>query len=173
VANQLYRFSMTLVDEDGVKANVSQYAKIPEATTGTNLQVTLGDWATAVSNLSDGGVLRTDASLVVEPSVFTLSPTPSGDEEVSETGNFQYNLVGSPFTSTTVIPALIEAAEAGVKIDLTNASVIAYNTLLTSALFTTGYFTNPDGLELDTRKASFLGNRKHRRQLHQKSYELG
>jgi len=173
MANQLYRLSMTLFDEDGVKGNAFQYVKIPEGSTGTNIQTVLGDWAAAVSALSDGGVLRTEAALVVEPSVFSLPASPIADEEVSETGNFQWNVTGSSMVWTSVVPALIEAAEAGSKIDTTNTAVIAYTTLITGALFTTGFFCSPDGLEIASRKATFLGNRKHRRQLHRISYELG
>jgi len=75
-------------------------------------------------------------------------------------------------TWTSVVPALIEAVESGVTIDTTNALVISYVTLLSSTLFTSGFFCNPDGLELVANRATFLGNRKHRKQLHQKSYRL-
>jgi hypothetical protein len=173
VANQLYRLAMSLVDEDGVRANVAQYAQIPEAVTGTQLSGILGDWATAVSNLSEGAVLRTEASLVVEPSVFTLPATPSGTQEVSDTAGFQYDLATSPMTWSSSIPAFLIAAESGSNVDITNAAVIAYNLILTTAILTTGHFCSPDGIALSTRRATFLGVRKHRRQLHAKSYKLG
>jgi hypothetical protein len=173
MANQLYRFTVSVVDDDGVRTSTHQYALIPEATSGTNVQVTLGDWATAVAALMDGGVLRCEASLVVDPSVFSLPATPSGSEECSENGEFQYNLTGSDFVWTFAVPTFIEAAVAGNIIDLANTAVIALNTLLTSSLFTTGSFCSPDKLPLGTRKATFLGTRKHRRQQHAKSYQLG
>jgi len=173
MANQLWRFTISLVDDEGVKASTSQYAEIPEGTTGTNLQVTLVDWATAVSNLSDGAVTRLEASLVVDPGTAGLPVTPGGSEEVSEYGEFQWDLIGTDKSWTSGIPALIEAAASGNQMDTTNSFVIAYTTLITGALFTTGFFCSPTGRQISARNATFLGTRKHRKQQHSKSFQLG
>jgi hypothetical protein len=173
MANQLYRFTITVVDDDAVKASTSQYVQIPEATTGTNIAATLVDWATAVSALSDGAVTRVEASLVIDPGTAGLPVTPGGSEEVSEYGEFQWSLTGTDMKWTSGIPALVEAAVSGNQMDTTNADVIAYTTLITGALFTTGFFSDPKGIKITGRNATFLGTRKHRKQQHAKSFKLG
>jgi hypothetical protein len=173
MANQLWRFTITLVDDDDVKASTSQYAEIPEATTGTNIQVTLVDWATAVSAMSDGGVTRLEASLVVDPGTAGLPVTPGGSEDVSEYGEFQWNLAGTEMKWTSGIPALMDSLESGNGLDITAASVIAYTTLITGTLFTTGFYCSPTGRQIPSRNATFLGTRKHRKQQHAKSFKLG
>jgi hypothetical protein len=173
MANQLWRFTMTLVDDEDVKTSTSQYAEIPEATTGTNLQIALGAWATAVSAMSDGGVVKTEACLVADPSVFSLSPSPGGSEEVGEYGEFQWRLMGTGMFWTSGIPALSEGMVSGNQLDTSAAAVIAYTTLISSALLTTGFYCSPTGRQINARNATFLGTRKHRKQQHGKSYQLG
>jgi hypothetical protein len=171
MANQLYRFTASFVDDNGVKTAVHQYAELPEAVTGTQLSGNLGDWVTAISDLSDGVPTRCEVALHVPPSTYSLPTTP-GDEEVSEIAGFQMNLTGSSFSDSPIVPAFKESAQVGNKVDLTNTDVIALTTLLTSALLTTGFFCSAEGLKYTTLRATFLGNRKHRQQLHSKSYEL-
>jgi len=173
MANQLWRFTMTFVDDDNIKASTSQYAEIPEGTSGTNIQVTLVDWATAVSNISDGGVTRLEASLVVDPGSVALPVAPVGTEDVGEYGEFQWNLAGTDMKWTSGIPALPDSMEVNNGIDTTNTNVIAYTTLITGVLFTTGFFCSPTGRQITGRNATFLGTRKHRKQQHAKSFRLG
>lgn len=173
MANQTYRMSITLVDEDGVKASTYQYALIPEAVTGTQLNTILTDWATAVNALSDAGALKLEICLIITADSAGLSATPSGTQEVANTAGMQYNLVGTENTYSTTIPAFKESLESGSNVNTGDSAVIAYNTILTSTILTTGHYTNPDGVVYGTRKATFLGVRKHRRQLHAKSYILG
>lgn len=173
MANQRWRFTLTLVDDEGVKASTSQYAEIPEATTGTNLQITLGAWASAVAAMADGGVVRVESSLVVDPSVFSLSPSPGGSEEASEYGEFQWALNGTGMSWSSGIPTLSEGMVSGNQMDISATAVIAYTTLITGALFTTGFYCNPEGRQINSRRATFLGTRKHRKQQHAKSFQLG
>lgn len=172
MANLLFRFTLSGVDDNGVKTNVHQYCEIPEATTGTQLSTLLSTWATAISNLSDVAVTRTEVALHVAPATFGLPSTP-GDEEVQEIAGFRYNLTGTTMTNTAVVPAFKETAQVGGKVDITNADVIALDSLLSGPVQTTGFFCSPDGIKYLTRRATFLGGRQHRQQLFSKSFELG
>jgi hypothetical protein len=173
MANKLCRFTATLVDDDGVKANLHQYVQIPEATTLTLLQTALNAWLTALNGLCDGGFTRTEAAMHINPDDLGLPTTPVGDEEAGEIGGFQYNLHGSSFSYTTAVPTLKDSVKAGGKIDITNAAVVAFDAVLAGAVETTGFYCSPSGLQFGTRRATFLGTRKHRQQQHAESYELG
>jgi hypothetical protein len=171
MALQLYRLTASFVDDDGVKTAVHQYLQLPEATTGTLNSALLGDWATAIAALSDAVCTRAEMALSVPPSVFSLPTTP-GEEEVGEIAGFQFNLLGSEFSNTPIIPGFKESAQVGGRVDLTNTDVIAYTTLLLSALQTTGFFCDPKTLKYMSLRATFRGSRTHRQQQHSKSYEL-
>jgi hypothetical protein len=162
-----------MVDDEDVRATVHQFAEIPNTATLDDLQSTLGDFLTAIDLISDGIFKRCEAAIVVKPEDLSLLTTKTGSEEVSETGEFQYTLTGVDTVWTLAVPAISEAVISGNNIDILNSHIIALNTLLTSSLFTSGFFSSPDRLELDTRRATFLGTRKHRKQQHAKSYKLG
>ena len=172
MANLLWRFSATFVDDNPVKAAVSQYALVPEAQTSTQMNTLLGIWATAVANCSDATLIRVEASLVLNPATLTITPGTS-DEEVGEIAGFAYNLHGSLFTDTAVVVAFSEALESGGKVLLTASQVIALDSLLAGPIATTGFFCSPEGLQYGSRRSSFLGTRKHRQQQHSKSNQLG
>lgn len=173
MANQLWRFTASVVDDEGVKTAVNQYAEIPEGTTGTNIQVTLGAWGSAIDAMMDGGITRLEASLVVDPSVFSISPSPGGSEEVGENGEFQWNLNGTDKKWTSAIPTFSEGMVTGNQVNIGAAAVIAYTTLITGALFTSGFYCSPTARQIAGRNATFLGTRKHRKQQHAKSFQLG
>jgi hypothetical protein len=172
VANVPIRLGLGVYDGLGQRANISTLAMIPEATSLTNLLVTLGDWATAVTAVSDGAVVRVEAAVLSSAAALSL-PTSPGDEEMNEVGEFNYNLTGVPTTWTLAVPAIKDSMRSGDNIDITQTAIIALNTLLTSSLFTSGFFASPDEIKLASRKATFLGTRKHRRKLHALSYKLG
>src|SRR6516225_5312427 len=98
MANVLVRMTGTIVDDEDVKANTHIYAEIPEATTLTQLVTTVTDWATAVSAVADGAWTRLEGAVKIDPAAAGLPTTPGGSEEVSETGEMQYNLNGISFT---------------------------------------------------------------------------
>ena len=173
MANLLFRLTATLVDDEDVKASTLQYALVPEAVTGTQLSALLNAWATAVNGITDGGFANLEVALVLAPDSIGLPVTAHGSEEASENGEFQYNLTGTQRTWTSAIPTLSEAVVLGNSIDTTNTAIIALNTLITGAILTTGNYCSPDGRAVASRKATFLGTRKHRRQQHAKSYILG
>jgi len=79
-----------------------------------------------------------------------------------------YNNGITRYAMEFIIPAFVQAILSGGKVDLTNTALVALISELTAAAVA-GAFSNTAGQDLTSLRDAFQADRKHRRQLRNKS----
>ena len=173
-ANTQIRFTLSLVDNDNVRANTDVYAQYPTTITLAQLWVDLQTLTADALACSDAGLVKAQAAVVPTVGDLGFSATPSGEEDVSDCGELQFFVNSSDKTWSYVIPALMDSLTSGGRMVTTALGPIdTLTTFLITPPHTGAFFANPNILEIGPRKATFLGDRKHRKKLHSGSYVLG
>ncbi len=162
-ATTVARFSATVIDEAGIKANTIAHLFIDPAQTVTQLDTALNAWLVALDGITGGQIVRSSAS-VMPALPGGIKGAPVVGSEVQEVATFDFSQAGTPYKWGSVVPSFLETLEtAQHKPDLANALVLAYTGLLTTAPVLGGAYTGPGNDALVALVYAFLATRKHRR----------
>ena len=156
------RFSATVQDSAGIKANTQAHVFADPTQTITQINTALGAWLTALNAITGGKIVRAGASVIGDVSSYA-SGHPVADSEVQEVVTFDFAQAGVSYHYGNTVPAFLESLEVGNKPDLTNTAVIAYFSLLATGTPLGGYYTGPGNNQLGALAYAFLPTRKHRR----------
>lgn len=168
--NTTIRFHAGLVDAAGIRTTALSHAFIDDGQTVAQVKTALGAWDTALTAILGAKILTVSAGIY---NTVTGDQTgkPASGSEVEETGVWSFNQTGTPFRYGQAVPGLLETVIVGGEIDPTNAGVIAWEALLTSAVLG-GHYTGNDNDALASVYKTFLAVRKRRRQLTAKSTNI-
>lgn len=162
-ASLVARFSATVIDETGIKANTSVHLFIDPASTAAQITTALNAWISALDGVTGGQVVRSEA--VILPALpGGIKSSPVSGSEVQEVATFDFSATGTPYKWASVVPSFLESLETGDhKPDLAAGAVSAYTGLLTTAPVLGGAYTNMGNDALVALVYAFLATRKHRR----------
>ena len=169
-ADTAVRFSATVEDETGVKGSVLTHAVVDSADTIATLVTAQQAWVSAVDGVSGAKVIS---------SGMTFSPAlPGGIKgaaiagaRVEQTGVLNLGNNTTPYRYGVTIPALKDSLIVAGRINLTDALITTFTTLLTSAVGG-GAYTNLARQTLTGVIDAVLSFRKHRRERTRTSFEL-
>jgi len=164
-----YVFSYTFIDTNGVKASVQYYYTAIAPTTVTLAHV-VGDWLTLGGLLDDASNGRIIDGKVTLPQQAdgAWKDTPVEENDVSDVITINYSITGNRYPMAGLIPNLKNAELSGGRVDLANADIAALTAFVTAPT-TYGNISNTAGQVADGVIDAFQSDRKHRRQLHNKS----
>lgn len=163
------RFSATIQDPAGIKANTQAHVFADPTQTITQINTALAAWLAALNAVTGGKIIRAGASVVGDVSSYAAGHPVAGTE-IQETASFDFTQAGVSYHYGNVVPGFLESLEVSNKPDLTNAAVIAYFTLLATGTPLGGYYSGPGNNQLLALAYAFLPNRKHRRAQRAVSY---
>lgn len=164
-----YVLSHTLLDSNGVKTSVPSYfvPTTPSTITVANLitnWVALGTDLDAVTNAQ---IIGGRISIPVTPDGGWKS-APVEENDVSDVIVLNFNNGTTKYAMEYLIPAFLESLVSGGKVNLLDTALTALYSFLISAA-TAGAFSNTAGQDLSSLRDAFQADRKHRRQLRNKS----
>jgi len=169
VATALGRWSYRLKDAEGIVTNKVVYATFDDSKTMANIQTESNAITAVLDPLTECEIVNAEFSIVL--TISGAKGAPVADSDVQETLLTSYVQNGSFYKWGDDVPAYIDAINVNGRIDLTNATLVAWSTFLTSV---TGGFT-PSGrmgnalLALSSGVETF---RKKRKQLNARSKTL-
>jgi len=164
-----YVLSHTVLDSNGVKTSVPAYfvPTTPSTVTVANLITNWTNLGTALDNVSNGAIIGGRITIPVTPDG-GWKTTPVEENDVSDVIVTNFNNTITRYAAEYIIPAFVEAILSGGKVDLTNTALVALISELTAAAVA-GAFSNNAGQDLSSLRDAFQADRKHRRQLRNKS----
>lgn len=164
-----YVLSHTLLDTNGVKTSVPAYfvPTTPSTVTVANLITNWTALGTALDATTNAQIIGGRIQIPVTPDGGWKS-APVEENDVSDVAVLNFNNAITRYAMEYLIPALVEAMLTGGKIDLTNTALQALITVLIGA-GTAGAFSNTAGQDLTSLRDAFQADRKHRKQLRNKS----
>lgn len=164
-----YVLSHTVLDANGVKTSVPAYfvPTTPSTVTVANLLTNWTDLGTALDNVTNGQIIGGRITIPVNPDAGWKS-APVDENDVSDVAVLNFNNAVTRYAMEYFIPALLNAYITGGKIDLTNTALLALISFLTAPA-TAGAFSNTAGQDLTSLRDAFQADRKHRKQLRNKS----
>jgi len=167
-----YVLSHTLLDANGVKTSTPAYfvPTTPSTITVANLVTNWAALGDVLDDASNAQIIGGRISIPMDP-VGGWKTAPVDENDVSDVIVSNFNNAATRYAMEYLIPAFIQAAITGGKVDLTNAALAALFAVLTSA-GTGGAFSNTAGQDLTGLRDAFQADRKHRRQLRNKSIAM-
>lgn len=164
-----YVLSHTVLDTNGVKTSVPAYfvPTTPSTVTVANLLTNWTDLGTALDNVTNGQIIGGRITIPVTPDSGWKS-APVDENDVSDVAVLNFNNAVTRYAMEYLIPALLNAYIINGKVDLTNTALLALISFLTAPA-TAGAFANTAGQDLTSLRDAFQADRKHRRQLRNKS----
>lgn len=164
-----YVLSHTVLDANGVKTSTPAYfvPTTPSTVTVANLITNWTDLGTALDNAINGQIIGGRISIPVTPDA-GWKTAPVDENDVSDVVNLNFNNAVTRYAMEYIIPAFVQAMITGGKVDLTNTALVALIDVLVNA-GTGGSFANTAGQDLTALRDAFQTDRKHRRQLYNKS----
>lgn len=164
-----YVLSHTVLDSNGVKTSTPAYfvPTTPSTITVANLITNWTNLGTALDDVSNGQIIGGRITIPVEPDGGWKS-APVEENDVSDVIVTNFNNAITRYAAEYLIPAFVEAILTGGKVDLTNTALVALISELTAAAVA-GAFSNSAGQDLTSLRDAFQADRKHRRQLRNKS----
>jgi hypothetical protein len=161
--------SYTLLDSNGVKTSTPAYfvPTTPSTVTVANLITNWTNLGTALDDVTNGQIVGGRISIPVAPDGGWKS-APVEENDVSDVIVTNFNNGITRYAMEFIIPAFVEAILTGGKVDLTNTALVALISELTAAAVA-GAFSNTAGQDLTSLRDAFQADRKHRRQLRNKS----
>lgn len=165
-----YVMSFTLLDTNGVKASTPAYY-VPTTPSTVTVASLIADWAGLGDTLDD----VTNAQIVggrilipVDASGHGWKSAPVEENDVSDTIVANFNNAATRYAFGYLVPAFLESILVGGKVDLTNVALTALLDYLVGGA-AAGAFSNTAGQDLTSVRDAFQADRKHRRQLRNKS----
>lgn len=168
MANPLV-YSYTLLDANGVKTSTPAYY-VPTAPSTVTLANLITDWAGLGDTLDDA----TNAQILGGRILVPLAPqggwkdAPVAENDVSDVININFNNAATRYAMEFLLPNFLQAMLTNGKVDLTNVALTALIDFLVSGA-ANGAFSNTAGQDLTALRDAFQTDRKHRRQLRNKS----
>lgn len=164
-----YVLSHTVLDSNGVKTSVPAYfvPTTPSTITVANLLTNWVDLGTALDNVSNGQIIGGRITIPATPDGGWKS-SPVDENDVSDNIIVNLNNAVTKYAIAYAIPAFVQAILTGGKVDLTNTALVSLISELTAAAVA-GAFSNEAGQDLTSLRDAFQADRKHRRQLRNKS----
>jgi hypothetical protein len=169
VANVPLRFTAVVRDGLLTAAPLTSYLLVPDSTSLATLVGDLGTWATDMDACIDGAII--DVSARLTPALPAGLKAATGAtwlaSRVEQTGILNFSATGSDRRYGQALPSLSNAAIVAGKIDLTNASIVALVSLLTTGA---NDFTNQESQALGVAIDALISFRK-RIDLRKSSFE--
>ena len=164
-----YVMSHTVLDANGVKTSIPAYfvPTTPSTVTVANLLTNWTALGGALDDASNGQIIGGRITIPVSPDAGWKS-APVDENDVSDVININFNNAITRYAMEYLLPAFVQAMITGGKVDLTNTALVALIDVLVSA-GTGGSFSNTAGQDLTALRDAFHTDRKHRRQLRNKS----
>lgn len=161
-ANTQAVFSATIQDEIGNKANCQAHLFIDSAQTIAAVDSALSTWLGDLDAITGGQIVS--YHFLIRPTlVLTIKTAPVAGSEVQECASFDFTQAGSIYHYGNLVPAFLETKETtDHKPNLTDTDVLAYTTLLTTAVLG-GYYSGLGNNQLSALSYAFLPTRKHRK----------
>lgn len=165
------KIHLSLKDDHGVRGNEEFYLAIDNTKTVAQFAADVDQFGALVAALVDGGWVRWEASILPAlPAGAGSSPTPDADAE--EVGEWSFPQIGSTYLYTIALPTLLDSVVAGSKIDQTNTAVTAFQNIIVSGMTNGTTVLSREFRGLDAVRQTFLGVRKHRKSLRNKSLDI-
>lgn len=161
--------SHTLLDSNGVKtANPAYFVPTtPSTVTLANLVTNWTGLGTALDDVTNGQIIGGRITIPMIPDGGWKS-APVDENDVSDVININFNNAITRYAMEYLIPAFVQAILSGGKVDLANTALVSLISFLTAPA-TAGAFSNTAGQDLTSLRDAFQTDRKHRRQLRNKS----
>jgi hypothetical protein len=168
-ADTVVRFSCTVIDETGIKANTAAHLYVDGTSTLADTITALQTWSEAVDDIT-GGQLVNNSFTIIPALPAGHKTAPVAGSEVQEVATFDFTQDVVTFHWGSTIPSFLETLEtADHKPDNAATEVAAYITLLLAAVLG-GNYTGTGANPLAAFSYSFLATRKHRRAQHAISF---
>lgn len=164
-----YVFSYTLLDANGVKASTQAYY-MPTAPSTISVANAIVDWA-ALGDLIDDA---SNAQILGGRISFPIGAqggwkaAPVDENDVSDVIVANFNNSVTRYAMEFLLPAFLQAMIVNGKVDLTNVALDALLDFLVAG-GASGAFSNTASQDLNSVRDAFQADRKHRRQLRNKS----
>jgi hypothetical protein len=157
------------MDSNGVKTATPAYfvPTTPSTVTVANLLTNWLDLGTALDNASNGQIIGGRITIPMTPDAGWKS-APVDENDVSDVVNINFNNAVTRYAMEYLLPAFVQAMISNGKVDLTNIALTSLISFLTAPA-TAGAFSNTAGQDLTSLRDAFQADRKHRRQLRNKS----
>jgi hypothetical protein len=168
MANHPGTVSLTIIDEIGVKSQMLTNVIVTDATTVANIETLANGLVGVTDDIIDGQIIA--ATFKLDCDFSGAKSAPVAGSRVEQTGLFNFEQASSTYKYGIDVPNIKNAVLVGGRIDLTDASVIAWKNyiLATTATITfAGRVLNALLALLDV----LLTFRKKRRQLDARSFE--
>jgi hypothetical protein len=168
-----YVLSYTGVDSFGVKASFPPVYYMPTTPAAITVAEIGVDWLAIGDELEALTKAQITGGRVELPMGADAGwkSTPDAGANVGLIANFNFFNASNRYRQAVIIPAYVDALVAAGKVDLTTAAALI--ALLETAGLTNGYASTEEGAALTTLADAFFGERKHRRQLRNKTYTQG
>ena len=164
-----YVMSYTLLDANGVKTSTPGYY-VPTTPSTVTVAQLITDWAGLGDVLDDA----TNAQILGGRLLIPLAAqggwktAPVAENDVSDVININFNNAATRYAMEFLLPNFLQAMLTNGKVDLTNVALTALIDFLVSGA-ANGAFSNTAGQDLTSLRDAFQTDRKHRRQLRNKS----
>lgn len=165
-----YVLSFTLLDANGVKTSTPVYY-LPTAPSTVTVANVITDWAAigdALDDATNAQILGGKISFPVDAQAGWKS-APVAENDVSDVIVLNFNNAVNRYAQEFLVPAFLEAMLTGGQVDLSNAALAALFALLETGGLTNGSAANTGSNLLTSLRDAFQADRKHRRQLRNKS----
>lgn len=127
----LGQFSYRIKDAEGVIANKETYAVFDDTKTFANIQAYSDAYAAVLDPLTEGEIIQATFRVVLTTT--GLKSAPVADSDNQETLLLSFIQSGSFYKWGDDTPAEIDAVIVNGRVDLTNATLVAYTAFMTSA----------------------------------------
>lgn len=164
-----YVLSYTMLDSNGVKVSTPAYfmPTTPSTVTVANLLTNWIGLGTTIDDGSNAQILGGRISIPVLPDAGWKS-APVDENDASDVINLNFNNAVTRYAMEFLLPAFLQSMLTNGKVDLADAALSALYAFIISG-GTAGSFTNTAGQDLNGLRDAFQTDRKHRRQLRNKS----
>jgi len=164
-----YVLSYTLQDTNGVKTSTPLLYKPTNAAVLT-LEGLIADWVAVGNALDDATNAEIIGGRVTVPLAKAVGWKSAAVDEndVSDVINLNFNNTVTRYVTEFILPQFMQAMISGGKVDLTDVALSALVTALTSGM-TGGAMVDRGGNPISALRDAFQADRKHRRQLRNRS----
>lgn len=165
-----YVFSYTLLDANGVKTSTPAYF-VPTTPTTVTVAQLITDWSglgDALNDATNAQIVDGRILLPMEVTGHGWKSAPVDENDVSDVINLNFNNAATRYVMEFLLPQFLQAMIVNGKVDLTNVALAALIDFLVSGA-ANGAFSNTAGQDLTSLRDAFQADRKHRRQLRNKS----
>lgn len=165
-----YIFSYTFQDTNGVKATADYYY-VPTTPATVEASQLIADYNTLGGLLDAASNAEIVAGKITIPQILPISPwktTPVEENDVSDIINVNYDVAGSRYVWSGILPNLKNVELVGGRVDPTQTDLAALIAAVVGG-GAHGAYSNQQSQDVNLYHDSFQADRKHRRQLRARS----